>query len=322
MKHDPPWASLPRIAGAPVLRDAPPGADAALSDAFDLPGGSALTVAEVAADGTLVAARWRGTGDAVFYPASTIKWITGALTVGWMAEHGVSPEAVLSVGDRPAATLRDLLLAMLQASDNDAFNTLHELVGTAETHAALRGWGCPHGIVRRHFTNPHFTSSPRCVAQRADGSEVVVEARPEVAMPPNTDTRPPPLGNPEQNAFTTDDFIRVGAATLMGPLRDAPAFDVFTCGLSWTVQAYVRAGLARLTASRPEKPAFAVLNKPGWWPGDGANSELNWVWDACRSKHLFVSVYVQGTEAEAERGMADAAEAVGAMLLDGVLKLT
>ncbi|BAM03453.1 serine hydrolase [Phycisphaera mikurensis] len=317
---DPPWARLPRTAGVPMLKDARSADSALLDGLFELPAGSALTVAEVAADGSLVAARWRGTGETLFYPASTIKWTTGALAVALMDEHDLPPEAVLAVGDRPAATLRDLVLSMLQASDNDAFNALHEWVGTAETHAAMRSWGCTHAIVRRHFMNPRFTGSPACVARRPDGSEVVFEAKPEVDMPLSTD-RPPPDGNPEANAFTTDDLVRVGAATLMGPIRDAAAFGLFACGLSWTCQAYVRAGLARLTAGRPDRPGFVVLNKPGWWPPDGANSELNYVHDVAHGRHLFLAVYAQGTEAEAEAGVSAAAEAVGAALLAGRLRL-
>lgn len=127
--------------------------------------------------------------------------------------------------------------------------------------------------------------------------------------------------NDEQNLFTTDDPVRVGAATLMGPTRDAPAFGVLATGLAWTVQGYVREGLARLTAARPERPAFVVLNKPGWWPPDNANSELNWIYDVSRKRHLFLAVYVQGTEAEARAGVAAAAEAVGGALLDGRRKL-
>ncbi len=137
-------------------------------------------------------------------------------------------------------------------------------------------------------------------------------------MPLSTD-RPPPDGNPEANAFTTDDLVRVGAATLMGPTRDAASFGLFTAGLSWTCQAYVRTGLARLTASRPDHPGFVVLNKPGWWPPDGANSELNYIHDVSNDRHFLLGVYCQGTEEEAEAGTAAAAEAVGAALLDGRL---
>ena len=316
----PPWTRLPRTAGVSTLKDARSADSEVLDAAVDLPAGSALTVAEVAADGSLVAARWRGTGETLFYPASTIKWTTGALAVALMDEHNLPPEAVLCVGDRPAATLRDLVLSMLQASDNDAFNTLHEWVGTAETHAAMRAWGCTHAIVRRHFMNPRFTGSPACVARRPDGSEVAFDAKPKVDMPLSTD-RPPPDGNPEANAFTTDDLVRVGAATLMGLTRDAAAFGLFTAGLSWTCQAYVRTGLARLTANLPGHPGFVVLNKPGWWPPDGANSELNYIHDVSNDRHFFLGVYCQDTKKEAESGMAAAAEAIGAALFDDRLQL-
>ncbi|MEM6853338.1 MAG: serine hydrolase, partial [Planctomycetota bacterium] len=136
-----PWLALPRIESTVRLIDS--GAD--LDGLFDMPDGSTLTVASVdMATGDLHTARWRGTGDVGFYPASTIKWITAAMAVAWMDQHDMSPETVIQLGDERPATMRELILSSLMMSDNDAFNTLQESVGFAETYAAMKNWGVQH----------------------------------------------------------------------------------------------------------------------------------------------------------------------------------
>ncbi|NJN35977.1 MAG: serine hydrolase [Nitrospiraceae bacterium] len=118
-----------------------------------------------------------------------------------MDTHQLEADDVLMLeGDVPR-TLRDLLLDMLVLSDNDAFNTLQETVGFADTFQAMRSWGLTHGIIRRHFTRPHWNHSrPIRVVRRG---EVVcnLPARPPVDLPLNS--RPPPraAGQPGSQLF-------------------------------------------------------------------------------------------------------------------------
>jgi hypothetical protein len=327
---DAPWLALPDITLPAELTPADTAAQRAFDGLFELPAGSALTYAEVNGDGSLTAYRWRETGTLGFYPASTIKWISVALTLRLMDEHDVPAASVLELDEyvpNPAAdpaqtilgttpgrrTLRDLILDTLVMSGNEAFNVLQETVGFAETHAALRSWGVEHSLIRRHFTRPHWNHSRPVTITRPDGRVVRLPARPPVNLPPNDtlgNPRTPKLDNPESNVFTTDDFVRVAAATLMGPTRRSGRFDLLTQGLGWTNQCYVREGLNRLTAERADRPGFVVLNKPGWWPPDGAHSELGYIHDLRRSAHAFLAVYIQGEQDAARRAMGDAARAI------------
>ena len=314
-----PWLALPRIDSPVRLVDS--GAD--LDGLFDMPDGSTLTVASVApATGDLHTARWRGTGDVGFYPASTIKWITAAMAVAWMDQHDMSPETVIQLGDERPATMRELILSSLMMSDNDAFNTLQESVGFAETYAAMKNWGVQHSMIRRHFTRPHWNHSRPIRVTHPDGQTAEIAERPAVDIPLNLDPRPAPLGNPESNYFTSDDFVVCGAATLMGPTRDATYFPLLTQGLSWSNQNYVREGLTQLTGELDSRPAFATLAKPGWWPPDGANSELAYIYDATQDRHYFLAVYAQGTNDEARVEMNKAARAVFGAIHRGELELT
>jgi len=306
-----PWLSLPRLHPPVALRDSAASIDAL----FDMPAGSAVTLAQVAGDGRVVATRWRGTGETGFYPASTIKWITGALTVELLHERRWPIDSVLHLGDDKPRTFRDLLLAMLAASDNDAFNTLQETVGFARTHDWLRRWGVRHGLIRRHFRRPRYNHSRAARVVTPAGQAHTLPARPAADIPRSADRRPAPLGNPDANYFTTDDLIRVGVASLAGPTRDAKDFDLLTAGLAWTNQCDVREGVARA----PGPPAFVVLNKPGWWPPDGANSELCYLYDARGRRHFFLAVYCQGDEAAAEHHIRAMARALAAALTDGTL---
>ncbi len=192
-----PWRQLPRLEQSIDLMDCP----VDLGEFIDLPAGSALTLGVLPSGDPspagLTTARYRDSGEQHFYPASTIKWITAALTVTWMDEHGLTPETVVAVGEDRAATLRELILSSLVLSDNDAFNTLQEAVGFAETHAALRGWGLRHGLIRRHFTRPHWNHS-RPITLHLPGQPVrILPARPAVDLPLNADARPAPWAIPK-----------------------------------------------------------------------------------------------------------------------------
>ena len=312
---DAPWLSLPRIEGAVELIDAGP----VLDGLFELTPGSALTLTRVEPGaGRLHTARWRGTGEVGFYPASTIKWITGAMTLAWLDEHRLPATAVIQVGDDPPATVRDLLLDMLAFSGNHAFNNLQETVGLAETHSTLRGWGIEQSLVRRFFVRPRRSDSRAVRVTPPDGESFLIDPRPEAQIPLN----PSSSGNRESNYFTTDDFVRVAAATLMGPTRDTRYFQTFTQGLSWTNHCYTREGLARLTAEQAERPGFVVLNKPGWWPPDGETSELCYVYNISRDAHYFLAASLKGPIASARRTLAEAVNTVFRGLYAGQIGLS
>ena len=63
-----PWRSLPRVEPPIVLRDR----GTAFDDLFDLPPGSAATLAQVTDYGCVLATFLRGTAATVYFPASTI----------------------------------------------------------------------------------------------------------------------------------------------------------------------------------------------------------------------------------------------------------
>lgn len=296
---DAPWLSLPRLDAAAELNDAGP----IFGGLFEMSPGSSLTLSRVVPEtGWLHAARWNNTGDHGFYPASTIKWITGAMTLAWLDQHQLSATTVIQVGDDPPATVRDLMLDMLSFSGNHAFNTLQETVGLAETHAALRGWGVEQSVLRRFFVRPRRSNSRAIRVAPRTGEPFEIAARPEADIPLN----PSPDGSRESNYFTTDDFVRAAAATLMGPTRDARYFPLLTQGLSWTNHCYTREGLARVTEADDRRPAFVVLNKPGWWPPDGETSELCYVYDIQQDAHYFLAASLKGPIAEARRMLSDA----------------
>ena len=311
-----PWTALPRVDGKPTLFDA----DASIDGLFEMPAGSALTLARVDPQtGELIAVRWRDTGRTGFYPASTIKWITAAMVLAMMDDHGMTLDTVIRVGDDAPGSMRDLLASMIVMSDNEAFNTLQEAVGFAETYERMRAWGCTDSMIRRHFTRPHWNHSRP--VRVFDGGELrmTLPARPAADIPLNTD--PNPDGNPESNWFTTDDFVRCGGATLMGPTRDRTYFPEFTGWLSYTNQCFVRDGLQKVTAKHQDRPAFVILNKPGWWPGDGANVDLAYIHDVARGEDYVLAVYFQGTLEEAEVGIREAAFALFDAIHTGRLEL-
>ncbi len=310
-----PWLDLPALDGAPRLINS--GTD--LGPLFELPAGSALTLARIDPDtGDLYCARWRDTGRFGFYPASTIKWNTAFLMLDVMQERGLSLDHAMQVGDDPPRTLRDLLAGMLVMSDNDAFNTLQEAVGFKETYDWMRAIGCSDSLVRRHFTRPHWNHSRVVRVWSPAGEELEpIAERPAVDIPLNSD--PAPGSKRESNWFTADDFIRCGAATLMAGDRTDPRFVFVTDQLAYTNQCYVREGLWRVTTALPGRPGFVVLNKPGWWPGDGANCELCYIYDVQRGGHYLLAVYVQGTNEQAQAAMSGAAEAIFRQIVAGEL---
>ncbi len=313
---DRPWLGLPRLDGAPTLV----GVDASLDGLFDMPEGSAMTVARVdPATGRLLTARWRDTGDLGFYPASTVKWVTAAMTLELMQAHDMRLDTVLQVGDDPPRSMRDLLAGMIVMSDNQAFNTLQEAVGFGETYERMKSWGCTKAMIRRHFTRPHWSHSREVRIHDGGRLAATIAPRPAPDIPLNAD--PNPEGNPESNWFTTDDLVRCAAAMMMGPTRDRPHFDELCAHLGYTNQGFIRDGLAKLTAQRDDRPAFVTLNKPGWWPGDGANVDLAYVYDVNRREHYLIGLYVQGTLEEAKAVMAEASRAVFAAIHDGGLRL-
>lgn len=311
-----PWTALPRVDGPPVLIEA----DASIDDLFEMPAGSALTLARIDPDsGDLVTIRWRDTGTLGFYPASTIKWITAAMALEMMDTHEMTLDTVIQVGDDPPGSMRDLLASMIVMSNNDAFNTLQEAVGFGETYQQMLAWGCTDSMIRRHFTRPHWNHSRRMKIDQHGTPVKILPARPAADIPLNGD--PNPNGNPESNWFTTDDFIRCGAATLMGPTRERTYFPEVAGWLSYTNQCFVRDGLNRVTAEHPDRPAYVILNKPGWWPGDGANVDLAYIHDVQRNNDYLLAIYYQGTLKEAKTGITQAAFALFDAIHTGRLEL-
>lgn len=316
-----PWRRLPTAALPIALHPAP----GTIDDVIDLPPGSAATLAEALPDGSLRAWRWRETGETGFYPASSIKWITAAMAVDWLDELALHSTATLrpamprrgeSAEPQHAPTVfRDALLAMLTHSDNDAFNTLQEAVGFEETFDAMRRWGCRHAIIRRNFARPRRGDSRAFVVRDPEGKSVTVPARPGVALPLSSDTRPPPLGNPEANFATADDLVRCAAASLMGPTRHASAFDLIPMGLACPEPRDIARGLGDLAAARDGGLGFCVLSKPGWWPPERANVELAYIHEQGSQRHFFLCLFVQEREAAAREATRRAASAIFARLL-------
>ncbi len=309
-----PWSSLPEVSW-PVVLEPDPAADAALADAVDLPSGSALTLARLdTATGRIRAARWRGTGLYGFYPASTVKLITGVLLIEALHGLNIPLDASAALGDEPPQPLRPLLADMIRESGNDSFNTLAEIVGFAETHAALRNWGCVKALVRRNFARPRYNHSRAVTLLAPSGQTLgVLPPRPPVDLPLNDshNTGRPDGGDGQSNWFCTDDFIRVLAATFAGPYRRRPGYAALADDLAHTNQCFPREGLAEIGR-------YAIWNKPGWWPDDLANSDLCYICDIASGCHYFLGIHCRSTVEDARPLMAaaarDAMKAAGVML--------
>ncbi|MEM6333063.1 MAG: hypothetical protein AAF823_06965 [Planctomycetota bacterium] len=310
---DRPWERLPELRLPIALMDGGP----ALNEAVDMPPNSALTLARVEPTGDFLAWRWRDTGQLGFYPASSIKWMTAGLLAVFLDGLGIPDTAALRTGDDPPVVIRDAVLSMLIHSSNDTFNTLQEAVGFEETMAVVRAVGCERFVMRRNF-GPDRRSHSREVTLTAPGREpVVVPARLDTDMPLSSDDRPPPMGNPEANFATTDDFVRMAAWTLMGPPRDASAFDLMPIGLAGPHPRDTASGFNDLALAALESGAFTVLSKPGWWPPEGVNVDVAYAYDHGRDRHYFASIYVEDTvEERARKTMRQAARDAMAAVRD------
>ena len=305
MDEDPaPWAKLPDIAFPVELPDA--GTSGALDHGLDLPAGSALTVARVdPATGELSAVRYDRTGESGFYPASTVKLTTANVLVQQLRELGITVLHDVEVGEGPRQNVGKLLADMIKVSDNDAFNDLAEVVGFREMRAAMDEWGALGSTIRRHFKRPRSNNSPEIRFYDPEGDLVrTLKPRPGVDMPLNT-------AGGESNRFTTDDLVRVLAATFQGPARDAPAFGILASAMRDTNERYVGRGLDRAGGR------YVSYDKPGWWPPDGNNVDMAYVYDTKTNQHYYVGAYFQGNYEDAQTGMADAAERLFQMIDEG-----
>lgn len=312
-----PWFALPDIS-MPIGLD-----DGArdLSELFDLPEGSACTWAKIEPDGRVVAARWRGTGSRGWYPASTIKWVAAALALHRMDELGLPLDATLEIDAdeslpmpaEPAQTFKDLILGSLVMSDNDFYSILNEFAGFAWTRERMQAWGAGHSIIRSHFRRPRFNHSrPMTVRFAPDPNGAVrepmrLETRPAVDLPLNTSPDP---SRQQSNWFTCDDAVRCVLATLSRPTRETTHFDSLVQGLQYTNQRYLAQGAARAMQRQSARPGWVALSKPGWWPGEGDNSEWAYMYDLHGRSHYAVGIYVQGSHLQARQAMTQAAEAV------------
>ncbi|MEQ9453987.1 MAG: serine hydrolase [Phycisphaeraceae bacterium] len=298
-----PWLDLPDVAQPVELVNA----NVSIDDLVDLPVGSALTLARITPDGQLHTTRWRDTGRLGFYPASTIKWATVALTLELIDQHGWGLDTVIQIGDDPALSLRRLMASTIILSSNTGFCTLHELVGTRETHQAMQRWGIHDSVVRRHFKRPTYTQSRDIKVYNYGQHTQTLEARPPFDAPdPPIHTQPTSGGKGKSNWYTTDDLTRLAAATLAGPTRQTRFFNHFANWLALTNHCYVADGLAEVTASEPARPPFIVLNKPGWWPGSGSVLELGYIHDVNRQADYAFAIYHEGTLKDAHRNTTQA----------------
>ncbi|MEM6314309.1 MAG: serine hydrolase, partial [Planctomycetota bacterium] len=168
------------------------------------------------------------------------------------------------------------LTVMIRDSGNEEFNTLQESVGFAETDAWLKSIGVETGVIRRHFTRPHWNSSRPVRLWNAAGTLVAdLPQRPSVDFPPNA-------AGGRSNWFTTDDLIRVMAAVMQGPTRGKPGFDVLAEALRNSTGKFVGDRL-------PQR--YAVYNKVGWWPPDGAYSDIAYIHDVEADAHFYLAVF-------------------------------
>ncbi len=275
---------------------------AVLDDLFDLPEHSALTLARVDPNtGRIDSVDWRQTGERGFYPASTVKLVTAAMTLKLLDERQIPIDAVVQVGDEPAMTFRELLAETIVHSGNDTFNTLAECVGFAESHAQLQSWGVVKFLLRRHFKNPRYNHSRLVRILNPDGS-VRCEISPRPAVPiPLHDGNGLAIHNPESNWACTDDLVRIFAAILFGPTRRCRYFRELIGWCGMTNRCHVRQGLRRLTAGHADHPGFVILNKPGWWEPDLANIDLAYIHDCRAGTHYLLAIYFHGTVLQAEQ---------------------
>ncbi len=258
-------------------------------DAFELPAGSALTIARVDRVGDVRALRWRDTGDVGFYPASTVKLATALMTLRQLRDldADVLPEAwQVSLDGSPPANVMKLLRVMIADSDNEAFNTLQEVAGFAETSDFLKKIGCDTLTIRRHFTRPHWNYSRPAVLTRGDGTTVDIAARPAPDTPLNA-------AGGESNWSTTDDFVKLLAATFFTDARELPGFDVLAEAMRENNEPFIGRGLEPLGG-------FTTFGKPGWWPPDGNFVDAAYAYDAREDAHYLVSIYWQGGGGEDE----------------------
>lgn len=294
-----------------------------LDDLIDMPRGSALTVARVNPDGTLVSADWRGTGEWGFYPASIVKFTTAAMTLQFLDRHGLAIDDVLHVGDDMAMTFRELLAETIVMSGNDTFNTLQEAMGFAETYAEMQRWGVVQARIRRHFRSPRYNHSRGVVVTGPKGEERLrMSPRPPADVPFHdgnagkvwgvrgprgfSAAQPASTDNVQSNWWCTDDLVRALAAIMFSPTRRTRHFAEVMGWASFTNQNRLRDGLRALTASHPRHPPFVTVNKPGWWPPDGVNVEMGYVYDVEQDRHYLVGMYYQGEFQASAVGMARA----------------
>ncbi|MEM8875015.1 MAG: serine hydrolase [Planctomycetota bacterium] len=267
----------------------------ALDDDLQLPPGSTLTIAKVV-EGHLHTHHWQDTGERGFYPASTVKLITAVVLLDQLDALGVSVDGDIQLGDEPRKSIRETLVVMIRDSGNDEFNTLQESVGFAETDAWLKSVGCETGVIRRHFTRPHWNSSRPVKVWNADGRLATeLPERPGVDFPLNA-------AGGESNWFTTDDLVRVMAATMLGGVREKPGFDVLAESLRVSGGKFLGAQLP---------PRYSVYSKVGWWPPDGAYSDVAYIHDTRTDSHYFIAAYCNGPERTVEYEPAEPRQVLG-----------
>lgn len=316
-----PWTDLPTNEPPFLMNDGGDTAAQAIIDALDLPAGSAITIARVdPAGGTLYALRYNDTGDLGFYPASTVKLATALMTLRQVNELDADVPfdqwRVQLEGDELTTEpqpLAKLLRDMIADSSNEAFNTLQEIAGFDVTHQYLQSLGVEKLLIRRHFTRPHWNHSRDAVLIAGD-KRFELGARPAVDIPLNADTANPTSGNGESNWASTDDLVRLVAATFLTDNRKLPGFDILADALRQTNEPFVGRGLRELGD-------FVVYEKPGWWPDDEANVSAAYVYDARLDRHYFVGVHYKGTLEAAQTGIAEAMKTLFGAVRDGRLRL-
>jgi hypothetical protein len=296
---DQPWDNVCKLQLPVVLNRSK---SAVLDHLFDLPEHSALTLARIdPKTGRIDSVDWRQTGERGFYPASTVKVATAAMTLQLLDDLNICIDAVVQVGDEPAMTFRELLAETIVFSGNDTFNALAECVGFAESHAQLQSWGVVKFLLRRHFKNPRYNHSRLVRIFNPDGSvQCEIPPRPPATIPLH-DGNGLAMHNRESNWACTDDLVRIFAAILFGPTRRSRYFRELTGWLGMTNRCHIRQGLRRLTAEHPDHPGFVILNKPGWWEPDLANIDMAYIYDCHTGSHYLLAVYFHGTVLQADQ---------------------
>jgi hypothetical protein len=296
-RPDHPWQQVAELTFPVTLRKT---RSAALDQLLDLPEHSALSLARIdPKTACLTGSDWRGSGEHGFYPASSIKLITAAMTLGFLDEHQLPIDAVVRLGDEDPMTFRELLAETIVLSGNETFNILQETVGFAETYQQTQRWGLAKTLVRRHFKNPRYNYSRPVTILGFDGKAVLeIPARPTAIIPLH-DGNHQANQNLESNWTCTDDLVRIMAAVLFGPTRHTRYFPSLTGWCGMTNCCHVRTGLRRLTAANVDHPPFVILNKPGWWPADRVNVDFGYVYDLAHDAHYIYAVYCHGTEESA-----------------------